>query len=94
MLQGLKDLFLGRPVSKQTAKNRLQMVLVQDRSGLTPQEMELFRKDLMEVISRYFMVEKKQVDIEWQRHDNATALIINTPVVGRKSEMKKVAAAG
>lgn len=89
----LIDRIFGRGVSKETAKNRLQMVLVQDRSGLNPQEMDLFRKDLLDVISRYFMVEKKEVEIEWQRSDCETALIINTPVVGRKAELKKVAVA-
>jgi len=93
VLQLIKERLLGRTFSKQTAKNRLQMVLVQDRSGLNPQEMDLFRKDLLEVISRYFMVEKKELEIEWQRNDCSTALLINTPVVGRKAEKKKVAVA-
>lgn len=76
-------LFGAARQSHQAAKNRLQMVLVQDRSGLSSEEMELFRKDLLEVISRYFVMEKTRLDIEWQRNELSTALIINTPVVGR-----------
>lgn len=81
--------------SKRTAKNRLQMVLVQDRSGLSSQEMDFFRKDLMEVISKYFVLEAKSLEIEWQRTDSHTALLINTPVAGRLREaLKSTLAAG
>jgi cell division topological specificity factor len=92
----IKNLFGGR-ASKTTAKNRLQMVLVQDRSGLTSAEMEKFRGDLLKVISRYFILERKALDIEWERADGSTALVINTPVmVKRKKSISTsaVAAAG
>lgn len=83
----------GQRLSKGTAKNRLQMVLIQDRSGLSSQDMDLFRRDLMDVISRYFVLERTQLEIEWKRDSNATALIINTPVVVKPRQVKKVAAA-
>ena len=59
------------------------MVLVQDRSGLSPTEMELFKKDLMDVISKYFLIENKHLEVEWKRSSSETALVINTPVTGR-----------
>lgn len=83
----------GNRFSHQTAKNRLQMVLVQDRSGLTSQDMDLFKKDLLEVISKYFSIEQKSLQVEWERNDNETALVINTPVVGRLMATPKRAAA-
>lgn len=89
----LKTRLFSKAFSKQTAKNRLQMVLVQDRSGLTSDEMDLFKRDLMDVIARYFVVERNALDIEWQRNDNTTALIINTPVVGRPRVVARAAAA-
>lgn len=93
MLETLKNKIFGNSFSKQTAKNRLQMVLVQDRSGLTTEEMELFRKDLLEVISKYFHMEKRDLEIEWHRSDSETALMINTPVVGRvRAALRSVAA--
>ena len=45
--------------------------------------MELFKKDLLEVMSKYFVIETKNLDVEWRRDDVETALVINTPVVGR-----------
>lgn len=85
-------LFSGR-LSNATAKNRLQMVLVQDRSGLSSQDMDFFRRDLLDVISKYFILERKHLDIEWRRDDSATALIINTPVMGKPRKLAKMAAA-
>ena len=94
MLELIKTRLFGKGLSKQTAKNRLQMVLVQDRSGLSSEEMDLFRREIVDVIAKYFMLDKKSLEIEWQRSDSSTALIINTPVVGRSREKMKIAAAG
>jgi cell division topological specificity factor len=77
-----KKLFSNR-FSHATAKNRLQMVLVQDRSGLSSQDMEKFKKDLLEVISKYFEIENTTLQVDWERTSNETALVINTPVRGR-----------
>ncbi|MBP9838994.1 MAG: cell division topological specificity factor MinE [Proteobacteria bacterium] len=94
MLDNLKALFLGRKLSHKTAKNRLQMVLVQDRSGMTANDMDFFKRDLLEVISKYFVVETKNLNVEWQRMENSTALVINTPVVGKtKKQEPKLATA-
>ena len=93
MFEILKTRLLGRTISKNTAKNRLQMVLVQDRSGLSSNEMDLFKRDLLEVISKYFVLEAKSLQVEWQRSDSVTALVINTPVTGKQAgESKPVSA--
>ncbi len=99
MIKSLASRLFGKGHSNRTAKNRLQMVLVQDRSGLTSTEMELFKKDLLDVISKYFAIETKDVDVEWKRSDSETALVINTPVTGKlravaKEDRKKEAVGG
>lgn len=88
MFEVLKNKIFSRDFSKKTAKNRLQMVLVQDRSGLSAEEMGFFQRDLLEVITKYFVLEQKRLEIEWQRTDGCTALVINTPVVGRPRSAK------
>jgi cell division topological specificity factor MinE len=70
------------------------MVLVQDRSGLSSQEMELFKKDLLDVICKYFLIEKKHLEVNWERNEIETALVINTPITGRLAEANKRALAG
>lgn len=91
MIRNITSRIFGKSTSKGTAKNRLQMVLVQDRSGLTSEEMELFKKDLLDVISKYFMIQTKHLDVAWERSDSETALVINTPVTGRFKSVKKKA---
>ena len=95
MLENLKSFIFGGGFSKQMAKNRLQMVLVQDRRGLSSNDMDNFRKDLLDVIAKYFDLENQDIDIQWQRKDGSTALLINTPVMVRpKTRPKVVVAAG
>ena len=94
MFGNIAKALFGSNGSKKLAKNRLQMVLVQDRSGLAPKDMEFFKKDLIEVISKYFKTETREVNVEWQRENGATALIVNMPVIGRTLEAKAKAAAG
>lgn len=89
MIRNITSRIFGKNSSKGTAKNRLQMVLVQDRSGLTTGEMEMFKKDLLDVISKYFMIQTKHLDVAWERSDSETALVINTPVTGRLKSVKK-----
>ncbi len=69
------------------------MVLVQDRTGLSSKEMDFFKQDLLDVIAKYFVLETKSLQVEWQRSDNSTALVINTPVTGRSNPERKLAAA-
>ena len=93
MFENLKSKIFNHRFSNSKAKNRLQMVLVQDRSGLSPQDMEVFKKDLIEVINRYFELEHNELEVEWQRNEASTALIINTPVSSRAVKAKRVATA-
>ena len=82
----------GNRFSHATAKNRLQMVLVQDRSGMSSQDMENFKKELLDVISKYFTIESQSLQVEWDRSDNETALVINTPIRGRLTAVPRTAA--
>ncbi|MCB0339209.1 MAG: cell division topological specificity factor MinE [Bdellovibrionales bacterium] len=77
-------MFRSENDSKSKAKSRLHFVLVQDRSGLTNDEMADFKKDLIGVIGRYFDIDESSVGIEYQRESNSTTLVINSPVLRRK----------
>lgn len=87
MFAALKQKIFGsNGTSTVLAKSRLHFVLVQDRAGLTNDEMVCFKRELMEVIERYFVVQHKEVDIDYKREGETTTLLINSPVVVRRKE--------
>lgn len=88
MLKALAKKFFGSndKKSRSLAKSRLHFVLVQDRTGLTNDQMAQFRKELVEVIQRYFIIDETGFDISYERHEESTTLLINSPVVVKRQE--------
>ncbi len=86
MLTALKNLiFGGNNESKDVAKSRLHFVLVQDRTGLTNEEMSGFREEMVKVIEKYFVIDKDGFDIKYHRMADTTTLLINSPVIVRRA---------
>ena len=86
MLTAIKNLFFGgNNESKDVAKSRLHFVLVQDRTGLTNDEMSGFREEMVKVIEKYFVVDKEGFDIKYHRLADTTTLLINSPVIVRRA---------
>jgi cell division topological specificity factor len=73
----------GPKGSKGEAKNRLQVVLVYDRLGLTGEQMEALRKDIMETISRHIAIDAEGVKIDFQHEHLPTEVVINAPIKRR-----------
>ena len=93
MLNGLRSWLFGSsgrgtPTndsgSKLRAKSRLHFVLVQDRTGLTTEEMTRFKKEMVAVIEKYFVIEDRELDINYKRDNDSTTLLINSPVRVRR----------
>ncbi len=80
---------LGResPGSKNVAKERLRLVLVHDRAGVSPQLLQLLKNDMVEVISKYMEIDEKGLSVNLERADNQVALVASIPV----KKMKRVA---
>ena len=90
ILNGIKKGLLGDPNrSKSVAKSRLQFVLVQDRAGMSNEEMGHFKIELMSVIEKYFRIEKNKFDITYKREGESTTLLINSPVMFKREENVK-----
>ena len=81
-----RKLFGHETSSKSLARSRLHFVLVQDRTGLTAEEMAAFKKEMIDVIGKYFMIDKNGFDISYQRDADTTTLLINSPVIVRRQE--------
>lgn len=84
MFGAIKNLLTGG-ASKNVAKSRLHFVLVQDRTGLSSDEISSFKKELVEVIEKYFVIDENGFDINYQRENDMTTLLINSPIVVRRA---------
>ncbi len=85
MLSALRKMLFGESnESKDVAKSRLHFVLVQDRTGLTNEEMSGFREEMVKVIEKYFVIDKEGFDIKYHRLADTTTLLINSPVIVRR----------
>lgn len=72
---------LGRDTgSGKKAKERLQLVLVHDRSSVSPDVLNHLKSELIEVISRYLEIEEDGLEVNLQRDDESVALVANIPV--------------
>ncbi len=69
-----------RKKSKDRAKERLQLLLVQDRINLSPELVDAMRQDIIEVISRYIEVDQEEIEINLKKKDERTTLMANIPV--------------
>lgn len=85
MFSALKTWLFGESnESKDLAKSRLHFVLVQDRTGLTNDEMARFREEMVKVIEKFFVIDKEGFDIKYHRVAETTTLLINSPVIVRR----------
>ncbi|MCW5875851.1 MAG: cell division topological specificity factor MinE [Anaerolineales bacterium] len=83
-MRNLSDLF-GRKNSASTAKERLRLVLIHDRSTLAPGAMEALRDELVEVISRHVEVDPGEVRLELTQEGRSQRLLADIPLK-RRSE--------
>ena len=82
----LECLFGKKTPSSQAAKKRLQLVLIHDRTDITPELMNALRADLIEVITRYMDVDERNIELGMDRDDSAgqVALEASIPVLRLK----------
>ena len=72
--------------AKETACNRLRVVLMQDRTNLTPELMERMRKEMVELLSRYVEMDKEALELNLEQDGDQVALMLSIPVIRAKDE--------
>ena len=72
--------------SKSVATNRLKLVLMQDRTNLTPRILEQMRGELIDLLSRYVELDKELLDLNFEQEGNQVALMLSIPVIRAKDE--------
>jgi cell division topological specificity factor len=76
--------------SAEVAKERLRLVLVHDRSSVSPQFLEVLKEDLIAAISRYMEIDESHMDVALTSGENQVVLVANIPV----RRMKRAASGG
>lgn len=75
--------------SGSVAKKRLQLVLVQDRSNMSPEVLEDLKEDLIEVLTRYLDIDEVGMSVDLDRSDESVALVASIPVKSVKVRSPK-----
>jgi len=75
------DRLRGKQKSASTAKERLQLVLIHDRTDLSPSVMEDMRDEIIEVISRHINVDRDSVKIKVQQDGREQFLLAEIPIM-------------
>jgi len=70
----------GQTSSANTAKERLQLVLIHDRTDITPDTMEKLKDDLLNAISRHVTIEPSSVTITIIHEGREHRLVADIPL--------------
>ena len=83
--------------SKDAAKERLHLVLMQDRANISADFLALMKQEIIEVIKKYIDVDENAIDVRLTNKSNddgttgAPVLYANIPIVSVKEEAKEEA---
>lgn len=72
--------------AKSVACNRLRVVLMQDRTNLTPELLQRMRKELIELLSKYVEMDKDALELNFDQEGDQMALMLSIPVIRAKDE--------
>lgn len=71
----------GKSSSAQTAKQRLQLVLVHDRTEIPPGMLALIKDDIIAVISRRVNIDREHVVVNITHDDKTSKLLVDIPLL-------------
>lgn len=76
----MMNFFRRKPASAESAKERLQLVLIHDRTDLTPAVLEALKDDLIHAISRHIEIDPANVRIEVAHEGRSQRLVADIPI--------------
>lgn len=89
MLNGWLQKIFGKNDSKDVAKKRLQFALLYDKLEVSDEILSNLQKDIVDVISKYFEIDKNSLKLDIQKYEDKSALVVNTPILSAKRVQKK-----
>ena len=103
MFEGILNFFKGlrkteskNASSKDTAKERLHLVLMQDRANVSADFLELMKQEIIDVIKKYIEVDESAIDVRLTNkngedgENGAPALYANIPILNIRNDIKKI----
>ncbi len=82
--------------SKDKAKERLHLVLVQDRVNVSADFLDLMKQEIIDVIKKYIDIDEEAMDVSFTNKENedgtqgTPALYANIPILNIKDETRKI----
>ena len=92
---GKKDGQIENKTNKDEAKERLHLVLMQDRANVSADFLDMMRQEIIDVIKKYIDVDEGDIDVRLTNKQNsdgttgAPALYANIPIKSINHENKK-----
>ena len=74
------------PTSREIAKNRLQLVLVHDRVNMSPQLVQMFKDELIAVISKYVEIDVGGTQVTLTQNKRECRLTADIPLLGARTK--------
>jgi cell division topological specificity factor len=71
----------NQPASKDVARDRLKLVLIHDRTDVSPAIIEQMRAEIIDVISRHVDIDREGVDIKLFQEEHENRLVADIPLV-------------
>ncbi len=81
-MTSLFERFKGRRelTSAEIAKERLKLVLVSDRSDISPEKLHEMQSEIIDVIKRYIRIDEMEVQIKLEQRDRKNYLVADIPL--------------
>ena len=77
----LNKVGLSRRRSAESAKERLQLVLIHDRSGLSPGKLDALKDEIIDAISRHVEIDSEGVEISLTKEREQQRLVADIPLI-------------
>jgi cell division topological specificity factor len=71
----------GQPASKDIARDRLKLVLIHDRTDVSPAIIEQMRNELIDVISKHVDIDRDGVEITLHQEANENRIVADIPLL-------------
>jgi cell division topological specificity factor MinE len=87
----LFKIFSTKASSKDVAKERLKLILIHDRSKISPELLESIKEDILRVLSKYVEIDNGEIDVKITSTEeiqgDSPALIASIPIKRMKNDV-------